>query len=61
MEVPDLVGRTKREIHEGYMDLRLDASGEGEVVVTQAPLPGSKVATGSTVRIYMGDKSDAND
>ncbi|MGN7310320.1 stage V sporulation protein D [Alkalicoccobacillus gibsonii] len=61
MEVPDLVGRTKREIHEGYMDLKLDASGEGEVVVTQAPLPGSKVAAGSTVRIYMGDKSDAND
>ncbi|TSB46322.1 stage V sporulation protein D [Alkalicoccobacillus porphyridii] len=61
IEVPDLIGRTRREIHEGYMELKLDAAGEGDFILSQSPSPGSKVAVGSTIRIYMGDKSQSND
>lgn len=56
IEVPDLVGRTKREIHESYYELKVDATGEGEHVLAQSPSPGVKVTTGSTIRLYMGDK-----
>ncbi|WP_088105659.1 stage V sporulation protein D [Halalkalibacter urbisdiaboli] len=56
IEVPDLVGRTKREIHESYYELKVDATGEGEHVLAQSPEPGVKVTSGSTIRIYMGDK-----
>ncbi|WP_368506092.1 stage V sporulation protein D [Alkalihalophilus sp. As8PL] len=56
IEVPDLVGRTKREIHEAYYELKVDATGEGEHVLAQSPSAGVKVTTGSTIRLYMGDK-----
>ncbi len=56
IEVPDLVGRTKREIHEAYYDLKIDATGEGQEVLAQAPQPGIKVKEGATIRLYMGDK-----
>ncbi|MGO4887879.1 stage V sporulation protein D [Anaerobacillus sp. MEB173] len=61
IEVPDLVGRTKREINEAYYDLQLDVSGNGENVLAQAPEPGIKVKVGSTIRLYMGDKSKQSD
>ncbi|WP_017727203.1 stage V sporulation protein D [Halalkalibacterium ligniniphilum] len=59
--VPDLIGRTRREIHESYYDLSVDADGNGEKVVAQSPEPGIKVAVGSTIRLYMGDKSQISD
>ncbi len=61
IEVPDLVGRTRREINESYYDLRLDVSGEGDKVLAQSPEPGLKVTQNSTVRILLGDKSDSDD
>lgn len=56
IEVPDLVGRTKREIHESYYELKIEADGDGQRVLTQSPEPGVKVTVGSTIRLYMGDK-----
>nr|WP_246880004.1 stage V sporulation protein D [Bacillus suaedae] len=56
IEVPDLVGRTKREIHESYYDLKVEADGDGDQVLAQSPSPGVKVSEGSTIRLYMGDK-----
>ncbi len=61
VEVPDLVGRTTREIHESYYELQIDASGDGKEVVAQSPDPGVKVKAGSTIRLYMGDKTAASD
>ncbi|WP_100373297.1 stage V sporulation protein D [Bacillus sp. FJAT-45037] len=58
IEVPDLVGRTKREIHESYYELQVNATGEGQHVLAQSPEPGVKVTTGSTIRLYMGDKNE---
>ncbi|WP_026674379.1 stage V sporulation protein D [Alkalihalobacterium bogoriense] len=61
IEVPDLVGLTVNEINQAYYDLRLDTSGEGPEVLAQSPEPGMKVNTGSTIRLYMGDKKETND
>jgi stage V sporulation protein D (sporulation-specific penicillin-binding protein) len=58
IEVPDLVGRTMREIHESYYELKVEIDGEGKKVLAQSPEPGVKVTQGSTIRLYMGDKSD---
>lgn len=61
IKVPDLVGRTKRDIHESYYELRLDVSGEGNVVLAQSPDPGMKVKQYSTIRILLGDKTESED
>ncbi|WP_413380009.1 stage V sporulation protein D [Alkalihalobacillus sp. 1P02AB] len=61
VEVPDMIGRSRREVHESYYELQVDASGEGTYVVTQSPQAGEKVKAGSTIRLYMGDKQEGND
>lgn len=61
VEVPDLIGLSKRDIYESHYDLRLDASGEGNTVLRQSPQPGTRVAKDSTIRVYMGDKMSGND
>ena len=61
IEVPDLIGRTRRDINQSYYDLRLDSSGKGDVVLAQAPEPGVKVAINSTIRVLWGDKTGEDD
>ena len=60
VEMPDLVGITKREIRELMVNLKIDSSGEGEVVVKQTPKPGVKLKEGSTIRLYFGDTQSNN-
>ncbi|WP_035186365.1 stage V sporulation protein D [Alteribacter aurantiacus] len=60
LEVPDLIGRTIKDINQAYYELKLDVSGEGEEVVLQSPDPGTRVKAGSVVRIYMDDKTEEN-
>lgn len=52
VEVPDLVGITKTEIGELMLNLKIDASGEGDTVVRQTPQAGVKLKEGSTIRLY---------
>ncbi|QOR68466.1 stage V sporulation protein D [Cytobacillus suaedae] len=54
--VPNVVGLTKREIQQQLLNLKLDISGEGDVIVEQAPEPGVKVKEGTTIRVYLGEK-----
>ncbi|MFE7064367.1 stage V sporulation protein D [Sutcliffiella sp. NPDC057660] len=60
VEVPDLKGMSKKELVQQLITLKLDISGDGDVVVEQAPKPGTKVKEGSTIRVYMSgsNKSD---
>ncbi|UTR10974.1 stage V sporulation protein D [Evansella sp. LMS18] len=58
VEVPDLIGRTMKDIHEAYYELKLDVSGEGKEVLVQSPEPGVRIKAGSVIRIYMGDKKE---
>lgn len=55
--LPDLTGLTKLEITEQLLNLKIDASGEGNVVVRQSPEAGTKVKEGSTIRLYF-DKEE---
>ncbi|KKK39660.1 stage V sporulation protein D [Mesobacillus campisalis] len=53
VEVPDLKGMTRTEIQQHLVNLRIEVSGEGKMVVKQSPSPGIKVKEGSTIRLYM--------
>ncbi|WP_251549060.1 stage V sporulation protein D [Neobacillus muris] len=52
--LPDFVGMTKLELNEQMYNLQIDASGEGDTVVSQSPAPGTKVKEGSKIRLYFG-------
>ncbi|MFL6517096.1 MAG: PASTA domain-containing protein, partial [Bacillus sp. (in: firmicutes)] len=36
------------------INLKVDASGEGDVVIRQSPVAGTKVKEGSKIRLYFG-------
>ncbi|GAA0331112.1 stage V sporulation protein D [Bacillus carboniphilus] len=55
VEVPDLVGLSKKELIQAPYTLNLESSGEGDIVVEQAPRAGLKVKEGSTIRIYFSN------
>ncbi|MBG9450192.1 stage V sporulation protein D [Cytobacillus firmus] len=56
IEVPDMVGLTKKDLGELYLNLKIDASGTGNTVVKQTPQPGIRLKEGSTIRLYFDDK-----
>lgn len=56
IEVPDLVGITKRELGELFINLQIEASGSGDTVVKQSPDPGVKLKEGSSIRLYFDKK-----
>lgn len=55
IEVPDMVGMTKTEIREIFVNFKIDASGQGNTVVKQTPQGGIKLKEGSTIRLYFDD------
>ena len=55
VEVPDLIGLTKKELRQQLINFKLDIDGEGETVVKQLPSPGVKIKEGSVIRVYMND------
>lgn len=55
VEVPDLVGASKSELHEYQVNLSIESSGTGDVVIDQAPRAGTKIEQGSKVRLYFGN------
>lgn len=55
IEVPDMVGMTKTEIREIFVNFKIDASGQGSTVVKQTPQGGIKLKEGSTIRLYFDD------
>lgn len=53
---PNLIGKSKKEIHESFYDLKIDTTGEGDFVINQSPEAGEKVKAGSTIRLLLGNK-----
>ncbi|MFT4413464.1 stage V sporulation protein D [Fredinandcohnia humi] len=58
IDVPNVVGLTKQELQKQLINIKLDISGEGNVVVDQAPNAGERVEEGTTLRIYLGEGND---
>lgn len=58
VEVPNLIGLSKKDLQQQLFNLKLDVSGEGDVVIEQAPKPGVKVKEGSTIRIYLAAETE---
>ncbi|WP_205174257.1 stage V sporulation protein D [Bacillus pakistanensis] len=55
VKTPDLIGLSRKELQKQLVNLKLDVSGEGNKVVSQAPDPGMKIEEGSTIRVLMGE------
>lgn len=56
IKVPNLVGKSTKEIKSLMYDLKIHSSGKGDYVVKQAPAPGVKLKPGSVIRLFLGDK-----
>ncbi|EKN68444.1 stage V sporulation protein D [Schinkia azotoformans] len=54
VEVPNIVGLKTNELQKYLIDLRLEKSGVGSIVIDQTPEPGEKVESGATIRILLG-------
>ncbi|TRM12306.1 stage V sporulation protein D [Lentibacillus cibarius] len=57
VEVPDLIGKTKKELSGYLTNLSVETSGSGKYIVNQAPSPGTKIEQGKKIRIYLSDKN----
>ncbi|OCA85539.1 stage V sporulation protein D [Bacillus sp. FJAT-27225] len=58
ISMPELEGLTKKEISEQMVNLKIEAKGEGDVVVKQLPQAGTRVKEGSTIILYFGGKAE---
>lgn len=56
VEVPNLIGLTRKELVNNYYSFPLDFGGTGDKVIYQSPKPGTRVEEGASIRIYLGDK-----
>ncbi|CEG26727.1 stage V sporulation protein D [Bacillus sp. B-jedd] len=52
--MPELEGLSKKEISEQMINLRIEAKGDGDVVMKQLPPAGTRVKEGSTIILYFG-------
>lgn len=58
IELPDFTGLTRENLMGEDVNLQIDAYGEGDVVVRQAPEPGTRVKEGSKIKLYFGKKDN---
>jgi stage V sporulation protein D (sporulation-specific penicillin-binding protein) len=61
VEVPDLIGLPKSDLVKMMTDLSIESSGKGDYIINQDPAPGTKVESGSKVRIYLSDDKKAKE
>lgn len=55
IEVPNLIGLTKKEASRIVYPVEVDVSGTGEKVVEQSPIEGTKIDINSKIRILLGE------
>ena len=56
MEVPNLLGKTPKDLQKMYFQFPIEAAGHGEVIIKQLPEPGEKVPEGSVIRLLLGER-----
>ncbi|WP_059170049.1 stage V sporulation protein D [Bacillus sp. FJAT-27445] len=55
IEMPNLEGLSKKELREQMENLKVEAKGEGDIVIKQLPQAGTRVKDGSTIILYFGN------
>ncbi|QDP40086.1 stage V sporulation protein D [Radiobacillus deserti] len=60
VEVPDLIGKTKKDLQQYLTNLAIETSGEGKYVTNQAPEAGVKIEQGEKIRLYFSDEKPEN-
>ncbi|GAA4069116.1 stage V sporulation protein D [Amphibacillus indicireducens] len=55
VEVPDLIGLTKRDLMNDLTQLSIESVGTGDKIIEQAPEAGTKVPMGETIRLLFGE------
>ena len=53
VEVPNLIGMEKDKLREQLFTFQIEAYGEGDIIIRQAPEPGARIQEGGTIRIYL--------
>ncbi|TCP70431.1 stage V sporulation protein D [Baia soyae] len=61
VETPDLIGQELDKIRNSLFDFPLKTVGKGNVVIDQIPAPGERVKKGSSIQLYLGDKTEIGD
>ena len=56
VEVPDLIGLTRKDLQQYLINLSIEVTGSGEYIIDQAPEPGVKIEQGEKIRLYFGDE-----
>ncbi len=59
-EVPDLVGMSVSDIYQSMHHFQLVTAGKGNIVISQAPKPGTRVERNSAIRIYLSNPKQVN-
>ncbi|CAM3415436.1 stage V sporulation protein D [Hydrogenibacillus schlegelii] len=58
VEVPNFIGMSVDALRRSFYTFSLEIEGTGDVVIDQAPAPGTKLAPGGKVRLYLGPRPD---
>lgn len=58
VDVPDLIGQTQDELTEYMTNLTIEINGSGDYIIDQTPEAGTKVESGSTIRIYLSSEPE---
>ena len=55
IEVPNVIGKTKKEAKTLLKDFKIEYSSTGNIIKEQSPNPYTKIEKGSTIKILLGD------
>ena len=60
IEVPNVIGKTKKEAKSILKDFKIEYSSTGNIIKEQSPNPYTKIEKGSIIKILLGDQFDNN-
>lgn len=55
IEVPNVIGKTKKEAKKILTDFKIEYSSTGNIIKEQSPNPNTKIEKGSTIKLLLGD------
>ena len=55
IEVPNVIGKTKKEAKSILKDFKIEYSSTGNIIKEQSPVPNTKIEKGSTIKLLLGD------